>query len=708
MGRLTILAVALCTLALSAVAVGTVHFVNRERSSAASEFTAERRRAVEQVAREMNKDFENIGEVLAYAGQLFASSTRPEDRERELGALVTVVAQYKMVTVFDAQGAELLTVTDPAAGAGFHADAFREDLAGVARRALEQPPGEIEASPPFTVDGNSWYRVFATATAGASKPGAVALLVDTQPLFGKVRLIVTEPDGLLVLGAHGLPAPASTPSLAAAVDHTGPRDAFTQLVAQMRDGESAGTLLLDGAEAQRLGLGRAEVVAAYAPIPYRGGHWSVATLSSIAPVREHQQVIVVRLALAGGAIAFCLVALAAYIVFAARRQVALRERLRHAAHLAHLSEVTQKILDHVPAGVLSLSDEGTITRVNRALSAQLADPGAGGGVVGQPLAAAFPDAPAAVVERLRALVDAARASGQPRTLSGEPLALFGTEGTYRVHAVPLEDRFPEARALLVVEDLSQVQLLESQLLRAEKLATVGVLAAGIAHEIGTPLAVVRGRAEYTLGKLPADSPNARSLDVMIEQIDRVSRTIRQLLDFSRVRPATVRPASVAAAVHAVGELLRIEAERRKVALSLDVADELPDAAADPDQLQQVLINLVMNACDACHAEGGGRVVVTARACDVSAAAPWRALRIEVTDDGGGIPAELRHQVFDPFFTTKKRGEGTGLGLTVASQIVRNHGGEIELHDASPRGTRVTVLWPVASPAARPEARSAHA
>src|SRR5262249_47905091 len=119
-----------------------------------------------------------------------------------------------------------------------------------------------------------------------------------------------------------------------------------------------------------------------------------------------------------------------------------------------------------------------------------------------------------------------------------------------------------------------------------------------------------------------------------------------------------------------------------IAVALDA--DLPPVGADPDQLQQVLVNLVMNACDACAP--GGRIAVSARAIAA-------AVRMTIEDDGCGVPLEHRHQVFDPFFTTKKRGQGTGLGLAIAAQIIRNHGGEIELESEVDRGTRVSVTWP---------------
>jgi signal transduction histidine kinase len=227
-------------------------------------------------------------------------------------------------------------------------------------------------------------------------------------------------------------------------------------------------------------------------------------------------------------------------------------------------------------------------------------------------------------------------------------------------------------------------------LRAEKLATIGVLAAGLAHEVGTPLGIVRGRAEYVLGKLGSDHPQARNVGVITEQIDRVTRTIRQMLDFARVTPAAVKPVAISQVASWLAEVVRFEAQRRKVSLALEVPDTLPPVSANPDELQQLLLNLVMNACDACS-EGGH---VTLSATPSQGAGGWQCVKLCVSDDGHGIPAEDISGVFDPFFTTKKRGQGTGLGLTVAAQIVRNHGGQIELDSEVGRGTRVVVLWPV--------------
>jgi two-component system sensor histidine kinase HydH len=230
--------------------------------------------------------------------------------------------------------------------------------------------------------------------------------------------------------------------------------------------------------------------------------------------------------------------------------------------------------------------------------------------------------------------------------------------------------------------------LDERLLRSEKLVTAGQLAAGIAHEIGTPLNVIRARAELTIDRL-GEHPEARSQKIVLEQVDHVSRLIAQLLDYVRIVPPVTQHVAVAGALEAVAALLQVEAERRGVRVVVDpVADDVPALRADPGQLQQVLVNLAMNALDAC--ERGGHVTLRAGRADSAA------LAVEVEDDGAGIEADVRAQVFDPFYTTKKRGQGTGLGLWVVAQLVRAHDAHIDLDSTPGVGTLVRITWPVAA------------
>ena len=207
-------------------------------------------------------------------------------------------------------------------------------------------------------------------------------------------------------------------------------------------------------------------------------------------------------------------------------------------------------------------------------------------------------------------------------------------------------------------------------IRAEKLATIGTLAAGVAHEVGTPLGIISGRAEQLLPKLPGgDAGEPLRKGVVVDP-----RAGGQGVDHHppaarlRARPPRRRRGGFAGAGAggAAAALLEHRFRHAKVALVVDAPPSVPPLAADPGQLEQVFVNLMMNACDACAS--GGQVTVRARQ------QRRRQVAFEVVDDGGGISPEHLSSVLDPFFTTKKRGQGTGLGLTIAADIVKNHGG----------------------------------
>jgi signal transduction histidine kinase len=241
-----------------------------------------------------------------------------------------------------------------------------------------------------------------------------------------------------------------------------------------------------------------------------------------------------------------------------------------------------------------------------------------------------------------------------------------------------------------VQAAEEVARLQRQLVRAEKLVTVGVLSAGIAHDIGTPLAVVRGRAEHMLERR-LERRDVEDLRSVVGEIDRITSTIRQVLDFSREQPVTMGTTDARLAIGRALELLEWRLAAKHVVVDVDASPALPPVAAAADQLEQVLVNLLLNACDASRPGSAIRVSAV-----VDRSRPGR-LRIEVADRGSGIPPHHLNAVFDPYFTTKTRGEGTGLGLAIVSQIVRSHKGEISLRSTVGLGTVATVTWPLAVP-----------
>jgi signal transduction histidine kinase len=236
-----------------------------------------------------------------------------------------------------------------------------------------------------------------------------------------------------------------------------------------------------------------------------------------------------------------------------------------------------------------------------------------------------------------------------------------------------------------LQHAEELNRLKHQLVRAEKLATVGVLTAGLAHELGTPLAIIRGRAEIL-----EEKTKWPELKTILDQSDRIASTLRQVLDFSREQPVAVQPTDVMQAFRTVMSLLDFRFRAKRIECHCEPVDGSFSIAADPDQLQQVLVNLVINACDACPI--GGNILLRA---GVDASSP-DVVRMDIVDDGCGIPPERLDAVFDPFFTTKPKGEGTGLGLPVAAGIVRNHQGQISISSEG-GGTTVTLLWPRTSP-----------
>jgi len=268
-------------------------------------------------------------------------------------------------------------------------------------------------------------------------------------------------------------------------------------------------------------------------------------------------------------------------------------------------------------------------------------------------------------------------------------------------------------------NLMTERLLDAQgaLVRAEKLASVGRLAAGVAHEIGNPLAAIGNYLEL-LGRRGA----APDLVTAIErEASRIDTIVRSLLDYARPRDARREPLDLGDVAQRATELLRSQGLFRQVTVEMARPEPLPRMLGDPAALEQVFVNLLLNAIDA--AGDGGRIVVAAsatrlgegeaerrssdadgaRAADrvarrsgrhlESAADGAPAVQVMVGDSGPGVPAELAERVFDPFFTTKAPGKGTGLGLAIVQRIVHDHGGRVDVARAREGGAAFTVVFP---------------
>jgi signal transduction histidine kinase len=240
----------------------------------------------------------------------------------------------------------------------------------------------------------------------------------------------------------------------------------------------------------------------------------------------------------------------------------------------------------------------------------------------------------------------------------------------------------EARAVAEVEADARQKAMRS-LQEADRLVTVGQLSAAVAHEIGSPLQVLLGRAR-ALAERPEDAEQTRRVAIiLVREAERITRIVLQLLALTRRRPIRREAVDVAEAARTVGSLLELEARRRRVSLALELAAVRP-VAADPDQVQQVLLNLLSNALAAARA--GGHVIVRVRDGE-------GVVRISVQDDGVGMDEETQRRAFEPLYTTRSDSGGAGLGLAVVRSIVQEHGGRVDFVSEPGQGTTFVVELP---------------
>ena len=252
--------------------------------------------------------------------------------------------------------------------------------------------------------------------------------------------------------------------------------------------------------------------------------------------------------------------------------------------------------------------------------------------------------------------------------------------------------------VLLFDDQTERRRLQDQLIQSEKMSAIGQLIAGIAHDLNNPLASVVGFADY-LTEVPNVPPSLREpLTVIQEEAERASNIVKNLLSFARKQEHQRRPTALKPLLDATFLLLRNNLMAHRVEATLEVEPDLPMPDIDPNQIQQVFVNLINNAAQAIASTGRpGRVVVRARR--------WLdGVAIDVADDGPGMSEALAAQVFEPFFTTKPEGEGTGLGLSISQGIVREHGGRIMLTTEEEQGSIFTVQLPLATqpPAPTPD------
>lgn len=244
--------------------------------------------------------------------------------------------------------------------------------------------------------------------------------------------------------------------------------------------------------------------------------------------------------------------------------------------------------------------------------------------------------------------------------------------------------------LILLDDITQRVRLEEQILQTEKLTSLGLLAAGVAHEVNTPLAVISNYIQMLAKQIPGDDPRQRTIDRIVKQTFRASEIVNNLLNFSRTGGSEFREIDLNAVLEETLTLVQHPLRTVRVSVLRNFGTELPLVLGSTTRLQQVFLNLFMNARDAMP-EGG--------MLEVRTGVRNGSVEVEVTDTGTGIPPENLNRIFDPFFTTKASGRGTGLGLSVSYGIIKEHAGKVDVHSTPGKGTSFRLEFPVARKAA---------
>ena len=234
-------------------------------------------------------------------------------------------------------------------------------------------------------------------------------------------------------------------------------------------------------------------------------------------------------------------------------------------------------------------------------------------------------------------------------------------------------------------DIEQLRQLNEQLIRTEKLAAMGTLAAGVAHEVNNPLAAISSLIQMMQARKNLDDETNEKLKLISEQIQRITQVTKDMMDFARVRPAAKSSVDINRVIETSLRLASFDKSFQSLRLKRDLAENLPEVFADTDQLQQVFLNLFLNARDAMP--GGGELSVATSNSN-------KQIQIQIADSGIGIDEKNIKQIFDPFFTTKQTGKGTGLGLAVCYGIITAHGGRIEVSANNESGTTFLIVLPI--------------
>ncbi len=375
-----------------------------------------------------------------------------------------------------------------------------------------------------------------------------------------------------------------------------------------------------------------------------------------------------------------LATLAAHAATAIEAARLVREVRSHAEHVERLKASQERILESSGVGLLLMDDDGTILAWNRTLEEMY-------GVsrretIGRRIEDVFP---LHAVRRVQREISRAPRESEVRIYRYNLVNRSGRRIIVNLTISPAGTQGDgTAGRVVTFDDVTSQVKLEEQVVRQERLASLGLLAAGVAHEVNTPLTGISSYTQMLLEEMAADDPRRAILEKIESQSRRASSIANSLLNFARPERSTFEELSVNDTVLEVVRLFEPQIRGRGIRVETSLAESLPAVHGHRGKLQQVLLNLLLNARDA--VEEGGKVVV-------STSLRGGAVSVEVLDDGVGIAEEDLPRIFDPFFTTKGSGKGTGLGLSISYGIVREHDGEMSVQSSPGEWTRFRVELP---------------
>ncbi|MFP7755808.1 two-component system sensor histidine kinase NtrB [Thermodesulfobacteriota bacterium B35] len=349
--------------------------------------------------------------------------------------------------------------------------------------------------------------------------------------------------------------------------------------------------------------------------------------------------------------------------------------------LAEIQAFTGLLIARLPVGIIATDRNGRVTTWNRAAARIL-------GVAAEDVMGREPGMvlPRQLQVFFSPVGKEADSSGDQGREAEVRVCVNGSEVVLICYLIDIRDKENNYMGqVLLLSDVTELKAMEKEMRQNERLAAVGRMAAGVAHEVRNPLSSVKGLALLLRDKFASSSRESEMATLLVQEVERMNRTISELLSFARPASLALAPVHLEELLRQAARLIDADAASDGISITLTLEEGLPAVMADRDRLNQVFINIMLNGVQSM--DQGGELRVAARG-----AAGGRSVEVIIEDTGSGMDPETMEQVFYPYFTTRE--DGTGIGLAISQKIISDHGGSIRMESEPGRGTRVTIELPV--------------